>query len=196
MVSSRNSWEFLLAASILWWCNICSSSVRWFVLFGFADTSCAMLCAVGGIHAVIAAIKHYHNSTDLLRRACLALFNLYKFGEIRHQAPCNPFILAYHLSNQLCQIPSASDKRDCLWCRQQIGFSCNKVAGEHLRLPILQIVTTNSDYWRPVPSNWLVSGCAGWNSCLAGSHERIDPLRRDTATTSTAVRTVRCIQQQ
>ncbi len=43
------------------------------------DSACSVLCSVGGIHAVINAIKTAHECEQLLKGAVLTLRNLYRF---------------------------------------------------------------------------------------------------------------------
>ena len=42
---------------------------------------CAVLCSVGGIHAVVSAVKGTGESCGFLRSAALALSNLYRFDQ-------------------------------------------------------------------------------------------------------------------
>ena len=46
-----------------------------------ADATCAVLCSVGGIHAVVSAVKGTGESCGFLRSAALALSNLYRFDQ-------------------------------------------------------------------------------------------------------------------
>ena len=45
------------------------------------DATCAVLCSVGGIHAVVSAVKGTGESCGFLRSAALALSNLYRFDQ-------------------------------------------------------------------------------------------------------------------
>ena len=46
-----------------------------------ADATCAVLCSVGGIHAVVSAVKGTGESGSFLRSAAQALSNLYRFDQ-------------------------------------------------------------------------------------------------------------------